>query len=373
MITIACAVGVSLTAHANSALEQNMLSHVEKILVVDSINVAKDAFLDSYRLRPSTGSLLTGEEVENLLQGIGKPSMFAGQPSTGFTNEYNDYLIWAQPDTTGYLRLAESVRLINGKWDAPRFTSTLLNFGMEMPEDSAVNSNAAFPFMADDGQSLYFAADNDKSLGGFDIFLSRKDPSEGKYLIPLNLGMPFNSAYDDYMMVLDRQTGVGWWATDRNQLEDEVTIYIYVLTDERVNVEPDDENLHTYASLSGWESLLDEDQQAVREKYLADIAQIQKPDTRTPDFTLEMPGGQTYRYFSDFKNNGSSSLMKKYLAGKVDLEKSEKRLAELRERFASEGGKQLAGEIQKLERETREKGNELRNLLSDIYLSEGIK
>ena len=224
MITIACAAGVSLAAHANSALEQNMLSHVEKILVVDSINVAKDAFLDSYRLRPSTGSLLTGEEVENLLQGIGKPSMFAGQPSTGFTNEYKDYLIWAQPDTTGYLRLAESVRLINGKWDAPHFTSTLLNFGMEMPEDSAVNSNAAFPFMADDGQSLYFAADNDKSLGGYDIFLSRKDPSEGKYLIPLNLGMPFNSAYDDYMMVLDRQTGVGWWATDRNQLEDEVTI-----------------------------------------------------------------------------------------------------------------------------------------------------
>ena len=146
-----------------------------------------------------------------------------------------------------------------------------------------------------------------------------------------------------------------------------------MLTDERVNVDPDDENLNTYATLSGWESLLDEDQQALREKYLTDIAQIQKPETRTPDFTLEMPGGRTYRYYSDFKNNSSSSLMKEYLSGKEDLEKSEKRLAELRERFASEGGKQLAGEIQKLEQETREKGTELRNLLSDIYLSEGIK
>ena len=366
-----CIGATALCALADSALEKKMLEHVEKIMVIDSINVNRDGFFNRYRIQPSAGAVLSGEEVASRLKNVELPDLFKGEPYTGFTNEYQDYMIWAQEDSTGYLRLAESVKLVGGDWDTPRFTSTVLNFGAEMPADSAITANAAFPFMAEDGQTLYFAADNEKSLGGYDIFIATKDPSDGSFLIPGNIGMPFNSPYDDYMMVHDPLTGVGWWASDRNQLEDEITIYIYALTDERVNVDPSDENLTTYATLSGWESLLDEESQEAREKFLEEIKSIKKTDNRIPDFELPMPGGKTYRYYTDFKNRRSEELMKEYLAGKAHLADMEKRLKTLRGKFHNEGGRQLATQIQSLEKEVRAEEDKLKSTLSSIYKSEG--
>ena len=363
--------GFAFTAFADEALEKNMLSHVEKIMVIDSLNVDKDAFFRHYKIQPSAGTILSGEEVSNRISQTDIPVTFQGEPHTGFTNEYGDYMIWAQEDSTGYLRLAESVKLMNGDWDTPHFTPPVLNYGTEIPADIPVNANAAFPFMADDGQTLYFAADNAKSLGGYDIFIATKDPSDGSFLIPGNIGMPFNSPYDDYMMVLDRQTGVGWWATDRNRLEDEITIYIYALSDDRIDVDPDDENLNIYTTLHGWHTLLDEEGEAAREKYIAEINSIKKPDTRTPDFELPMPQGKTYRYFNDFKNKASVRLMKEYLSDCTTLNKTKKRLRELREKFYEEGGRELARQIESLENEVRSRETSLKVLLSDIYRSEG--
>lgn len=350
-------------------LRRQMLSHVEKIVVVDSLNVDRDAFFRNYRLMPSAGTILSGEEVAQRLSGVRFPSEFEGSPATGFTNEFENYMIWSQEDTTGYLRLAESVRLIDGSWSQPEFTSEVLNFGEETDGDAPVEANAAFPFMADDGQTLYFAADNDQSLGGYDIFVATKDPSDGEFLIPGNLGMPFNSPYDDYMMVLDRQTGVGWWATERNQLEDHLTLYIYALADERVNVDPEDENIEGYATLSGWEQLMDDETRAAAQKLRRQIASIRREESRSPEFTLPMPGGKTYSFFSDFKNVKAASLMQSYMRDLGALEKKKQSLASLREKY-SLGDTRLASQIQNLEQQARADEAALASLLSDIYKAE---
>lgn len=360
------------------SLEQQMLSHVEKVLVVDSLTVDKFEFFRQYSLQPSAGRILSGKEVAASIQDTPISDEFAGEPFTGFTNEFNDYLIWSQEDTTGYLRLAESVRLVDGSWSAPEFTPTVLNNGKELEDDEdddiedRVLANAAFPFMLDDGQTLYFASDNENSLGGYDIFIATKDPSDGEFLIPGNLGMPFNSPFDDYMMVLDRQTGVGWWATDRNQLGDRITIYIYALTDERVNVDPEDENLLAYATLSGWDGLLDEDQQAERRRLKAEMSKIKPANLRTPDFSLDMPGGKTYNYFSDFKNSKAASRMQLYLAQKESLQKKQAQLSTLRKQFA-EGNRQVQPRILALEEEVRKDSASLKNLLSEIYKLENSR
>lgn len=355
---------------APPTLEEQMLSHVERVLVVDSLTVDKYEFFRKYKLSPSSGRILSGDEVAAALGNVTRSEDFVGQPFTGFTNEFNDYMIWAQEDTTGYIRLAESVRLIDGTWSEPEFTPTVLNNGDDEEdgddEEFAVTANAAFPFMLDDGQTLYFAADNGQSLGGYDIFIASKDPSDGEFLIPGNLGMPFNSPYDDYMLAVDSETGVGWWATDRNQLGDKITIYIYALTDERVNVDPDDEFLMAYATLSGWESLLNEEQQAERERLRREIAGIKTADSRNPDFLLPMPGGRTYRFFSDFRNQKAASQMQLYLAQLGSFENREKELSELRGRYAR-GDRQVAERIRFLEEQLRNEEATLRKLLSEIY------
>lgn len=350
----------------HQAYNREMLSHVEKIMILDSIPVGKFEFFRSYRMQPSAGRILSGEEVEGILGSTSLPETFVGTPFTGFTNEFNDYMVWAHEDTTGYLRLAESARLLDGSWSVPEFTPTVLNAGEEVDEEDGIEANAAFPFMLDDGQTLYFASDNPQSMGGYDIFIATKDPGDGEFLIPVNLGLPFNSPFDDYMMALDLQTGVGWWATDRNQLDDKITIYIYALTDTRVNADPDDENIMNIATLANWEELLTPEQQEERKRLLQEISEIQPIVNRTPDFNLPMPKGVVYHYFSDFKNREAASRMQLYLGQKASLEKKEAELAQLRTLFAK-GNRGAGSKIATLEKQIRAEKKNIDTLLSEIY------
>lgn len=369
--TFCCLASLGL---AQSPLQENMLSHVEKIIVVDSIAVDKDAFFKAYRIRPSAGKILPGEAVGKILSDVKFPAEFYDEPDLGFTNEFNDYLIWAQPDSTGFLRLAESVRLVDDTWSTPRFTSTVLNAGKDVDEELEVEANAAFPFMASDGQTLYFAADNEHSLGGYDIFIAKKDPSDGSFLIPSNMGMPFNSEFDDYMMVLDEQTGTGWWATDRNRLEDKLTIYVFALSDERVNVPRDDEDILNYATLSGWEDLIDEEDAPKRDELRRSIASIVIPSDEEYEFTLPAPGGKTLHYYSEFKNPKTAALMRSYLNSQAQLEEARKNLRSLREEYyMAARDPRIGARIEALEQEAREMAEATRVLKSEIYKVEFSK
>lgn len=345
----------------NEALQRQMKGHVEKITVVDSILVDKDSFLKRYRLQPSSGHLLDRAALDAF--GIVEDEF--GHPATGFTNEFGDYLVWAQPDSTGYMRLRESVRLVSGEWSDPEYLSSILN--MADDADDEAESNAAFPFMLDDGVTLYYAADGDESLGGYDIFVAMKDPSDGTYLKPRNIGMPFNSPYDDYMMAIDPQTGVGWWATDRNRIEDKLTVYVYVLPEERENVDPADPDLEVYATLYGWQDVQDDDQQATAAALRKEIAAIKPANTRRPDFNLDLPGGRRYFYFSDFKNQNAASKMKGYLRMQQDLEREKKELADLRTKYFLSGkDRRLSTQIAEMERSVRNGEKKLKATLSEI-------
>lgn len=353
---------------AQSPLQQQMLGHVEKILVVDTIDVDKDAFFKKYRLSPSTGKILDSKDIVSIYDGADSQLVSKDRIATGFTNEFNDYMIWATEDSTGHYRLAESVRLVDGSWSLPILTTPTLNFGKEVDEETEVNHNATFPFMSDDGITLYFAADNDFSLGGYDIFVAKKDQTDGSFLIPGNIGMPFNSPYDDYMMVIDSNTGVGWWASDRNQLDDRITIYIYALTEDRINVDPSDEKLMAYATLSGWQDLLDDEAKARIDSIRREIQSIRPESTLKPEFYFPMPGGKAYRNYNDFKNSMAASLMKKNVRESSELEKLQSRLRKLREDYYKSGGdKRMGGEIESLENHIREKEVELKELQSEIY------
>ena len=101
-----------------------------------------------------------------------------------------------------------------------------------------------------DGVTLYYANNGENSIGGYDIFISRFDGE--KFLQPQNIGMPYNSPYDDYLLAIDEETGIGWWATDRNQLGDYITIYKFIPQELRVNYPVDTENLAGLAKLTDY-------------------------------------------------------------------------------------------------------------------------
>ena len=65
-------------------------------------------------------------------------------------------------------------------------------------------------------------------MGGYDIFVTRYDSDDNTYLRPDNIGMPFNSPYNDYMYALDDLNNLGWFASDRYQPEGKVCVYVFV-------------------------------------------------------------------------------------------------------------------------------------------------
>ncbi|MBC7451209.1 MAG: OmpA family protein [Cytophagales bacterium] len=82
------------------------------------------------------------------------------------------------------------------------------------------------PFMDFDGTTLYFSSRSHKGMGGFDIFKTYYDSSNSKWMEPINMGYPINSADDDIYFVLSGDGAHGYYASAKEDGLGEQDIYI---------------------------------------------------------------------------------------------------------------------------------------------------
>jgi outer membrane protein OmpA-like peptidoglycan-associated protein/Tol biopolymer transport system component len=77
------------------------------------------------------------------------------------------------------------------------------------------------PFIHPDNQSLYFSSDGLIGLGGFDIFVSRRN-KQGKWGKAVNLGYPINTNRDEIGLIVNARGDKAYFASniDRNQGRD---------------------------------------------------------------------------------------------------------------------------------------------------------
>lgn len=325
----------------------NAFDRVQKIEVIDSISMPRSTFVQSYRLSRSAGKIGYLEELEI--------KELTGEPELAFLSERGDYLINVTSDPEGYLRLRENNRLLDGSWES-RETLT---------GDFEQSGNYLYPFMSSDGQTLYFANDGEESIGGLDIFVAQKEPISGEFLQPLNLGMPFNSPYDDFMMAIDEENGIGWWATDRNSPEGNVTIYVYLIDDIRKNYPSDTENLVDLALLEGYKSTWEEDNLENYKSKLSTLPEVKKnQENKNEEFILPLGNGKVYYKFTDFKNRKASDLMKQYLLKEKELIKKEDALSQYRQDYKT--NKSLQNKIQSLEEEVLDLKSGLNSIRTEI-------
>lgn len=332
----------------NSA--EQAIDRVEKIVVIDSIALPADNFIKEYKLPSSAGLLLMPEEMP--LEDHRDGAVMA------FMNEGEDFMMWGEPDSVGNVRLVESLRLVDGTWQEPTPTPELLNKG----------GYADFPFMMADGVTLYYSSTGNDTMGGYDIFVVTRDPSTGEYLQPQNIGMPFNSPYDDYMLAIDEENGVGWWATDRNRLGDKITVYVYLINDLRKNYDPDDENILEMARLSDYKATWNPDDAEKYREILAVIDEID-PDmgSESADFYFPVGDGLYYTSFDDFKSTAARDAMQRYLAAQREVKATENSLAELRRRYSVNHADNVKQEILRLEKEIEQQRADLISKRSDVY------
>lgn len=338
------------SARRQLTVAENSLGRVEKIEILDSIAVAKDLFFQSYKLPRSAGRLEGGEEL--------KESTHQDTVGTAFINEGDDFMIWSEPDSLGNLVLLESIKLTDGEWHSPTSTPSLLGGG----------GNAAYPFMMPDGVTLYYASDGEESMGGYDIFVASRNPQTGEFLQPQNIGMPYNSPFDDYMLAIDEENGLGWWASDRNLLDDKITVYLYKVNELRKNYNPDDEDIVAKAKISEFELTQDSEKAAEYAELLETVDNI-NPDEqkKKADFYFPRGNGTYYTSFADFSSGASVEAMKKYLEFKKTLREDETRLDEMRRNYHEKRSASLGQEISSLEKKMEKARQEELRLRSNVY------
>jgi outer membrane protein OmpA-like peptidoglycan-associated protein len=95
----------------------------------------------------------------------------------------------------------------NGQWSTP------LNLGDTINTEGEEMS----PFIHPDDQSLYFSSDGLIGLGGYDLFISRRD-SAGKWQTPVNLGYPINTNRDEIGLIVNSRGDKAYYSSDVDKI-----------------------------------------------------------------------------------------------------------------------------------------------------------
>lgn len=204
-------------------IAKSALENVQKIEIIDRIDVPAGDFFNAILLPISAGKFLPPDRLPD-----GFPE---NESAFVYSSEGDDFLMWTEMDAEGATHILESERLLDGRWQAPLRSGEVLNGG----------GNVRNPFMLSDGVTLYFSGDGDASMGGYDIFVASRDASTGEFLQPTGVGFPFNSPFNEYMMAIDEENGIGWWVTDRNELDGLLSVYVFKTDDVRKNYDADAE------------------------------------------------------------------------------------------------------------------------------------
>jgi hypothetical protein len=297
---------------------QRMKEKTEDVQVIDSLVVDKDQLLSAYFLSEDCGRLE--------LYGSHFPS---SDPvaSTVYINPRGDQACYARPSGEGRLALYTHSRLLDAWADEqPVF-----------PADTAENN---YPFILGDGLTLYFASKGNGSIGGYDLFVTRYNIGTQSYLAPEQMGMPFNSPANDYLMVIDEVKGVGWFASDRHQPEGKVCLYLFIPDDSRKRLESDgnDEWLRRRAMLAAIrDTWVDGRDRAglVREAQAAP-APAEKGGLKNFEFVVN--DRTTYFTWNDFRSAEAKSFYEKAVGLKKQVASVEGKLEEARTLYA--GGNQ---------------------------------
>jgi tetratricopeptide (TPR) repeat protein len=305
------------TAESQNNLEQvrklaRMVQNTEDIQVIDSMTVEKNDFLTAYFLSEESGSLALYDAYFGTSDGTS---------STVHKNQKGDKIYYARPAENQTYSLFSQSKLLD-------------KFGEEKPLLASQNVDNNYPFVLTDGITMYFASKGYGSIGGYDIFVTRYNLNTNLFLAPEQLGMPFNSPANDYLMVIDESKNLGWFVTDRNQPEDKVCVYLFIPEETKKNVNPEDpELLKNRALLSSISSTWRDGSDYSGLIRLAHKAPNQNQTKRERDFTFVVNDKTVYQTLDEIKNGGTKALYSEYLEKMKQIAVIQKKLDNLREAF----------------------------------------
>ena len=326
---------------AKAEKTQRYMRRVERIQVIDSIQVSLDSLLYSHRRKIKLSNDVGKLSVDSLGHIV-------------YTNQREDRRIWSTPVDSNLI-LVSNHRLLED-WTTPDTLSNTINF----------TQYQCAPFVLSDGVTLYFAAKDSNGLGGLDIYVSRYNTSTETYTTPENIGMPYNSPANEYLFVLDETNHVGYLATDRFAAAGKVHIYRFIIPEQKQywkNISAD--SLAAYAQLQCFEDGILENDSA------APIVYCQSDSM--PEFFFVINDSTIYHSINDFHNPKAKEKFNEWQLVKTQLAKEQQEIVQLRLEYATASEvrqKELTPVILQLENNQSQLSKRCQNLLLEIRVAE---
>lgn len=164
------------------------------------------------------------------------------------------YFASDMPGTFGQSDLYVVDILGNGKFGKPQNLGEKIN----------TEGRETFPYVSNSGR-LYFSSDGHVGLGGLDIFVAVPSAeSDTDFNGAFNVGKPVNSSKDDFTFVLNEETKIGYFASNRRGGRGNDDIYSFRQTEELITsckqyIQGIISNTETNESLPGSEIMLLDD------------------------------------------------------------------------------------------------------------------
>lgn len=263
-------------------LATKFLDNTERITVVDSTVVPKKYFINNISFHKGDGSLAIQNKED-------KPIF-----TSRFVNGHNSYALFAANDGDSITSNQNIYRqsFIGNEWSEPQAIDAL---------NTAENEN--FPILKQDGLTLIFARESTEGLGGYDLYMTRRNLNDESFLSPTLMGMPYNSPYNDYLLAYDEVKNRGALVSDRFCHPDSVCIYTFIPNESNTPIATDNRDIkRLWAS---WLSIA-ATQEAGEMKY--NETNEKKKDKE--DFSFVLGQGKTYTQWSDFKSSKAKNLFK---------------------------------------------------------------
>lgn len=298
------------------ALFEDMLPNTQKVFVIDSTIVDKDKVMSAIPLPKAYGQFVEYNSF------FGKQT---NNHSYVFVNGFGNRCYYTELGNDSISRLYMCDKL-GDKWGSP----------IAIKEINNRFTDISFPYMASDGQTLYFSGiSNEDGLGQRDIYMTKYDADEGTFMQAENIGLPFNSPADDYVFVVADADKMAWFATTRRQPAEKACVYAFVPSETRQNYNADDieENkLERLASLTRiretWPTPEIRDKALARLNKLRDNAS--KAATGTDNFVFVVNDATRYTSINQFRSDDTRKAFYDIVRQRNDLKATLAKLQNLR-------------------------------------------
>lgn len=301
---------------ADSVRKQGrMVRNTEMVCFIDSFVADKDDFLSKYILDRSAGTITTFSEVFD-----------SEEEGDAFTPETGGTVFFSRVGEDSLFHIYQGYKSLDMWMDPVQITAA----------DNGGDSR--WPFVESDGVTMYYASNGNGSIGGYDIFATRYNSATDRWLVPENIGMPFNSDANDYMYVIDDVNNLGWFATDRRQPEGKVCIYVFIPNESRVVYPFSEENasavIRASKIISIAESQTDADAVRTARQRLMMLTFNQENQSQQGSFLFVVDDMNDYHELSDFKSEEARKMFQRWQELTEQHAADSSRLENMRDNYA---------------------------------------